>query len=106
MSEEDIKDELRKAIAMYDDDTWDAKDFAARVMQLIRDEGYRPAFERYMGNVVEMRRLEDKFISDKSLLPKLRKQKERVDNLTIRNLKPMGMSVEDLRKKYVQGLFF
>ena len=108
MTDQELKTEIKKAIVMLQEETWNPDDFTARMLQLFGEQNYRQAFERYMGNVLEMRRLQDKYFSgDKSVMGKCKAAESMVQKLTVANAKKMGITnLSDLLKKYTQQSIF
>ena len=108
MTDQDFKEEIDRAVGLLQDNTWNVDDFKARMLQLVNDEGFRPAFERYIWNVQEMRRLQERYYKgDKGVIGKCRGQETKVDTYGVQHLKRMGITnLENFQKRYSQQSLF
>lgn len=109
MDDQDIKDEINKAVDLFLDTTWTADNLKARMFQLINETGLRDALQRYINQVLQMRQSQIRFFEkkDKSIVGKAKMQEAVVDKKSRELLRKLGITnVEEFLKMYQQQEIF
>lgn len=108
MDDRDIKDEIKKGIALLRDDTWTEDDLVSRMHQLITEAGFRAHLQRYLNRVMNMRKSQEKYwAGDKTILGKAKGQEGGVDKHSRELLRRLGITnIEEFLKLYQQSELF
>lgn len=108
MDAEDIKYEVKKAIDLFKDQTWNEKDVQARILQLITEAGFHEKLKNYIKNVMLMRISQEKyFAGDKTIIGKAKGQEATVDKHSRELLKRLGVhNIDDFLKSLQQRQMF